>query len=237
MSFELELSIPPSFFDSAKEENNFESVSEKIAKQFLQEICNIKDLQRGNESNSEPDYISDGKGYEVTFGIKNSLIPQLKGIRPLNSASRNVENEIINDIQEALERKKNKLYSVPTTLVIITVETIIPWYYQFYFDTTDSFMHYYWNIRCQKRNEFFNCINNNYIQSGDFDNIYIIIPTIRQEFALFNISAFCKGYKNGITQVATSNPIAYPTYKIINVVEDGNIFSSKTSILNYSINK
>lgn len=29
----LELSIPPHFFDSAKEENHFESISERIAKQ------------------------------------------------------------------------------------------------------------------------------------------------------------------------------------------------------------
>ena len=81
MSLELELSIPPHFFDSAKEENDFESVSERIAKQFLKEICGVNNLRRGDDKVSEPDYVSNNSGYEVTFAIKQSLIPQLKAYK------------------------------------------------------------------------------------------------------------------------------------------------------------
>lgn len=41
----FELHVPPHFFDSAKAENHFESVSERIAKAFLSEIIGI-----GNEN-------------------------------------------------------------------------------------------------------------------------------------------------------------------------------------------
>lgn len=234
MSLELELSIPPHFFDSAKEENDFESVSERIAKQFLKEICGVNNLRRGDEKAYEPDYVSNNRGYEVTFAIKQSMIPQLKGVQPLNHLNRNTEKETICDIQTALERKKEKTYCLPTTLVIITVETIIPWYYHFYFDTTDSFMQLMWSNKCQNRNDFFSRIHTNYICSGTFDNIIIINPTIKQEFALIDINSFCQGLDNGITQVATANPIAYPTYKITKVIKDDNLFCSKTTIINYS---
>lgn len=108
MSIELELSIPPHFFDSAREENNYESVSEKIAKVFLKEVCGVDDIHRGDDKKSEPDYVSNNSGYEVTFAIKQSLIPQLKGVQPLNHSNRNTEMETISDIQTALERKKRK---------------------------------------------------------------------------------------------------------------------------------
>ena len=91
MSIELELSIPPHFFDSAREENNYESVSEKIAKVFLKEVCGVDDIHRGDDKKSEPDYVSNNSGYEVTFAIKQSLIPQLKGVQPLNHSNRNTE--------------------------------------------------------------------------------------------------------------------------------------------------
>ena len=234
MSLELELSIPPHFFDSAKEENDFESVSERIAKQFLKEICGVNNLRRGDEKASEPDYVSNDRGYEVTFAIKQSLIPQLKGVQPLNHSSRNTEKETISDIQTALERKKEKTYCLPTTLVIVTVETIIPWYCNFYFDIDDPFMRLMWSKHIQTRDEFFNEMYTDYIGSGIFDNIIIINPTIKQEFAVFSIKAFHQQSHQGITRVATTKPLAYPTYTITNVIKDDNFFQLKTTIIGYS---
>lgn len=49
-----------------------------------------------------------------------------------------------------------------------------------------------------------------YIGSGIFDNIIIISPTIKQEFAVFNIKAFHQQSHQGITRVATTKPLAYP---------------------------
>ena len=235
MSIELELSIPPHFFYLAIDENNYESVSERIAKQFLKEICGVNNLRRGDDKASEPDYVSNNSGYEVTFAIKQSLIPQLKGVQPLNHSNRNTEMETISDIQTALERKKEKTYCLPTTLVIITVETIIPWYCNFYFDMDDYIMQMMWSKRIQTRDKFFNKIYTDYICSGIFHNIIIINPTIKQEFAVFNIKGFHQQSNQGITRVATTKPLAYPTYTITNVIEDDNMFQMKTTIIGHSI--
>lgn len=235
MSFELELSIPPHFFDSTRKKNNSESVSERIAKLFLTEICKVQNLRRGDANVFEPDYVSGKNGYEVTFAIKDSIIQQFKGIRPLDKSFRNSESEVIADIKESLENKKDKTYSVPTSLVIITVDTIIPWYAPFYMDLSDRFMQSYWKQRNQRRNAFFNSIYKEYILSKKMENIFIINPTIKQEFALFDISAFYNGEKEAIIQVATDNPIAFPSYKITNVIKDDNPLFSKTTIINNSI--
>ena len=70
-------------------------------------------------------------GYEVTFAIRNSLIPQLKGVRPLDTSDRNIEKEIEKDIIDAVERKARKKYCCPTSLVVISLETLITWYFEF----------------------------------------------------------------------------------------------------------
>ena len=95
----FELRIPPHFFDSAKEENHFESVSERIAKSFLIDILNINDIKRGNPELQEPDYIFGEQGYEVTFAIKQSLIPQLKGVRELNGTPNNIEESKMDKVR------------------------------------------------------------------------------------------------------------------------------------------
>lgn len=64
----FELHIPPHFFDSAKAENHFESVSERIAKVFLSNIMSIAPLARGDDKQGEPDYICGEDGYEVAQG-------------------------------------------------------------------------------------------------------------------------------------------------------------------------
>ena len=86
----FELRIPPHFFDSANAENHFESVSERIAKAFLSGIMNIFPLIRGDDKQGEPDYICGKDGYEVTFAISSSLIPQIKGVKALDGKKNNI---------------------------------------------------------------------------------------------------------------------------------------------------
>lgn len=48
MAVKMELNIPPHFFDSAKAENHFESVSERIARAFLVDILKLWGIKRGD---------------------------------------------------------------------------------------------------------------------------------------------------------------------------------------------
>lgn len=53
----VELHIPSNLFDSAKAENSFESVSERISKAFIKDILNELNVRRGDDKINEPDYM------------------------------------------------------------------------------------------------------------------------------------------------------------------------------------
>ncbi len=235
MAVRIELNIPPHFFDSAKECNNFESVSERIAKAFLSSILNVTNIRRGDAESHEPDYISSEIGYEVTFAINESLIPQLKGLKPLDDRKRNIETELINTITDAVIRKAEKTYSCKTCLVLITLETLPTWYYSLYFQETDPFAKMAWRICNKKRDSFFEKLYGEYIANDIFDNIYIIQPTCNSEFALFDVRMFGKKSEPFITRVKTNKPKAFPTCKVVSVGEKDDVYNIETIIINHTI--
>ena len=153
MRVKMELHLPDLFFDSAKQINGYESLSEQISKAILTDILHIKNVERGDEKKHEPDYISAGQGYEVTFGIRNNLIPMLRGRTPLNSSPYNQEQELINFIKESLIRKSKKTYSVRSTLIIFTLTPLLEWYSYFYLKDMPTY--YFWEFVQNNRNELF----------------------------------------------------------------------------------
>lgn len=234
MIIEMELNIPPKFFESAKEENDFESVSERIAKQFITSILNVPKVQRGNAELREPDYISGKNGYEITFAIKESHIPQLKGVKPVDSSSWNIEQELIENITVAVKRKAVKDYSCPTSLVIISLENLYIWYHFVYNKETDWFGQLAWRVYNKKRNDFFNKLFENYIATATFDNIFLIQPTHNKEFVLFDIRKHAEGSEEFITRVGVSHPEFFPTYSVVNVIRetDQEPIKFRTTIIN-----
>lgn len=238
MSFKAELSIPPHFFDSAKASNAFESMSEVMAKQFLKLILNLEDIQKGNPDLGEPDYISGEDGFEVTLAIRASLIPQLKGVKALDTQPRNTENELISVISEAVSRKADKNYSCIPSLVIITLDTLLTWYYPLYFGRTtdDPIEEMIWHAYTHKRDSFFEQLSKQFIDSGKFRNIYIIQPTHTREFVLFDVRAFNANSHSSIIRIATDKPLAFPTYKIVGVDNNKDPFLFETTVINYTQN-
>ena len=221
MVVDVELNIPPKFFESAKLDNKFESVSERIAKQFITSILKIPSVKRGNAELKEPDYVSEGLGFEVTFAVNEALIPQLKGVKPIDPSMWNMEEELIDSVLDAVERKAKKTYSCPTSLVVITLETLYIWYHTIYSGVSkDWFEQLAWNIYTKKRNTLFNDIFKKYIQTKVFDNVYIIQPTHVKEFAFFDINGFVNKDEEFVTRVGVTNPELFPTYSIIQVQKE-----------------
>lgn len=229
----LELSIPPHFFDSAKEENDFESVSERIAKMFLTDIMNISPLRRGDDKQGEPDYVSCESGYEITFAVNPSLIPQLKGVKELDGKINNIEASLICDITGAVERKACKTYSCTPSLVIIAIATLPTWYHSLYFHESDPFAKMAWRTGATKRDKLFCDLYEQYIYTGKFKNIYIIQPTFDRTFAFYDVEKFAQSNKNFLTHVKVSNPKSFPTYRIVDAEKLADISSFKIKILNY----
>ncbi len=221
MHVKMELNIPPHFFDSANDENNFESVSERIAKAFLIEILKEEEIKKGNPEIHEPDYVSDFKGYEVTFAIKASLVPQLKGIKTLDSSSYNIEDSLINDITAAIKRKADKNYSCTPSLVVITLSPLLSWYYPL-FIKPDPLSEIAWGTMVKRRDEFFDKLYSTYISNHRFENIFLIQPTHDEHFVLFDIKNFGSfSDADFIKKVGVKRKKAFPVCKVINV-EHGN---------------
>lgn len=233
----LELSIPPHFFDSAKPENNFESVSERIARAFLSDILNIANLRRGDPEAGEPDYIANERGYEVTFSISQSIIPQLKGVRNLDGEKRNIEQSLISDINDAVLRKAQKNYSSVPNLVILTISTLPTWYYSLYFDTRNPCDRLAMKYGSARRDQLFRELYQNYILTNKFENIYIIQPTFDSTFAFFNIKEFGNDGDAFLTHVRTSKPKAFPTYRVVDAGNLMDVNSFEIKIVNYTLEK
>ena len=233
----FELHIPPHFFDSANAENHFESVSERIAKAFLSDIMSISPLVRGDDKQGEPDYICGENGYEVTFAISSSLIPQIKGVTGLDGKKNNIEKSLISAITDAVERKASKTYSCVPALVIIAIDTLPTWYHSLYFHESDLFAQMAWRVGAAKRDKLFHDLYEQYIRTNKLKNIYIIQPTFDGTFAFYNIDEFAQNNKNFLTHVKASNPKAFPTYQLVDAGKLGDISSFEIKIVNYTINK
>lgn len=233
----FELRIPPHFFDSAKAENHFESVSERIAKAFLSGIMNISPLLRGDDKKGEPDYICGADGYEVTFAISSSLIPQIKGVKALDGKKNNIEESLIDAITDAADRKAAKTYSCVPALVIIAIDTLPTWYHSLYFHESDPFARMAWRVGAAKRDKLFHDLYEQYIRTNKLKNIYIIQPTFDGTFAFYNINEFAQNNENFLTHVKASTPTAFPTYQLIDAGKLADVSSFEIRIVNYTIDE
>ncbi|BBK21948.1 hypothetical protein [Amedibacterium intestinale] len=233
----VELHIPSNLFDSAKAENSFESVSERISKAFIKDILNELNVRRGDDKINEPDYMVNKKGYEVTFAVDSKIIQLLKGVKELDDSLQNIEEELIKAISEATERKANKNYSCISNLVIITISTMPTWYIIPNLSKECNLIKKYWDIIYKTRNNLFEKLYRQYIALNTFENIYIIQPTFDGKFALFNIKDFAINKNNFLTIVTSSNTRMFPTYKLIDAETPEEIKSLKIKIVNYKINK
>ncbi len=230
----FELHIPPYFFDSAKAENHFESVSERIAKAFLSDIMNISPLIRGDDKQGEPDYICGEEGYEVTFAISSALIPQIKGVKALDGKKNNIEESLICAITDAADRKAGKTYSCVPALVVIAIDTLPTWYHTLYFHESDPFAKMAWRVGAAKRDKLFHDLYEQYIRTNKLKNIYIIQPTFDGTFAFYNINEFAQKNEDFLTHVKASKPKAFPIYQLVDAGELTNVSSFEIEIVNYT---
>ena len=231
----FELRIPPHFFDSAKAENYFESVSERIAKAFLSGIMNISPLLRGDDKKGEPDYICGEDGYEVTFAISSSLIPQIKGIKALDGKKNNIEESLIDAITDAADRKAAKTYSCVPALVVVAIDTLPTWYHSLYFHESDPFARLAWRAGATKRDKLFHDLYEQYIRTNKLKNIYIIQPTFDGFFAFYDIDLFTQKDDGFLTHVKASNPKAFPTYQLVDAGKLADVSSFEIKIVNYTL--
>lgn len=118
----IDLYYPKNFFESVPNSSS-ESMSEQISKIVLSKIHNIPEekIVRGDASKSQPDYLIDEIGYEITFACSKNHIKAFKGKGEFSSNVGNIRylEEIL---LSSIQRKARKKYSVPTNVVLFVAE-------------------------------------------------------------------------------------------------------------------
>lgn len=210
MDIYLRLSIPPNFFESVKKSDE-ESISEQIVRGIIESIIGVKNITKTPPESEDrtgkflPDYISNDERFEVTLAINQPFIKKVKGIK--NTVNDIDLGEIEEDVLDAIERKSKKNYLTPPNLCIFTLYNSWLWVAE-----PNKQKSIAWLYIEKERNFFFEKIYNQYIKTKKFKNIYVILLTMEQQFALFDIKQFAKGFEDFITIIGVKNPKAYPNY-------------------------
>lgn len=197
--------FPPDFFASARASNEYESLSERIVKAILCNLYDAKDdeVLRGNDKKDEPDYIVNGKGFEVTFGTPIGFIPYLQGKQKARSSNMFSEDEIIKGIDEAVSRKAQKRYACTgVTVVVLSIHPILYWYLnepQSSIDENDlslenmvdyMFPDVYQKAFMRKRNDCFRRLYSNFVKNGAFDDVLIMQSTFDSKYVIYSVKRF-----------------------------------------------
>ncbi len=157
------LFLPPDFLKK--------EINEQIVFDMLKAAKGYRTSRRGIPP--EPDFIADGQGIEVTFASgadnKKTFIYDLCDGKfdPQGDQSRSVAS-----IKNALQRKAAKFYSTKrTSLAILCMLEIFDWL----------------AAENANRDELFGHIQKEYLEAGVFENVYLLIPSLEQEWFVYDL--------------------------------------------------
>ena len=214
----LELYLPRSFFRSRKEVNGIvieESPSELVSRNIISIATGIdSDYIIPTEGDNLPDYMANGMGFEVTFAEAGDYIKQMKGIEFGSIAypsSLNYDQYIEKRIEAKAEKVRNGEYKGAKSVSLCCVGIVphIAWYFSEPEYSDCRFNAVYDALLICRRDSFFEKLHYLYIQSGIFDNIFIIQPTHRGQHVYFDMKEHhISGH--GITILNVNNPLAVP---------------------------
>ena len=218
MNIEVDFYIPPCFFDSANKGNNFESVTERIAKAVLEDILNYKNVIPGDPNKHQPDYLSGNEGFEVTIAESNTLIQHLKGRMQGDIVTSDLEKDLIESICKMVQKKSHKHYDRQTSLIVLILNPVIHWYYELWSKEQQNTI--MWSKYATSRDNLFDKLYSDYLVNNcHFKNIFILQPTLKQKYALYDIKAFSEQrdfiYEIGIKD---GREKAYPTFQLVHMV-------------------
>lgn len=223
--------IPDEFFESARGDSKAESSTEKLARAYIVNLLKIddKELPRGNPIKHEPDFVYGNEGFEVTIGMKNDFICQLKSEKPLCVDDAEVNQRLADGIRVNIKKKVDKqekaYYCVPTSLVVICALPCISWEFENLLkpktivcdnivNTINVDVDSIFQFSCDN---LFNELGKRYINSKLFKNINLILPslTYRDSMIVYDIQKYLDGdrYRKGLR---TINPSAIVHCKEVN---------------------
>ena len=170
--------LPKNFYTRHTVNGIDTNLSEQLVLDILKSYFACEDIMRGNPNNREPDYRLVNEWVEIT-NIETKAQRDLKH----NNWFREERNgtDIIILIDNALEKKSNKKYSVAKCSVALLCIDYAP----FLFDKCKNSLY---EPYIQKYvDDFYDKLYNNYLKVGVFGNIYILCINTNNRFTIIDI--------------------------------------------------
>ncbi len=173
-SYEIYEFFPKDFFKK--------EVNEEFIKLVMEQVFPNCNWRKGNPDLFEPDYFCDTVPLEFTIASdkdkKSNFIIRLK-----NSTykTENVEQDVFEYIEHQIKAKSEKKYFVKN--VHLCVLCLLD-RFQWVSDTYGAYTHF---LTDGPREEFFNKIKQDYIETGKFNNIFIIFPDIMTSWWVWDV--------------------------------------------------
>ena len=222
MAVEMNLYVSDGFFKAPDKGPLSESPSEELSREVLGCVFQIdpKSIRKGNPSRKDPDcMLPDGSGIEVFWGESEQSLRQLEGDVPptrTGISPLDFEYTIKSRIDNKTQKQKKGNYSAATnvSLCCILVTPVISWYFTApeYVDCSAGIQ--FDEYAKTRRELFWEALHDQYIESGPFENIYIICPTHDGRYICFDI----KGYHNDeewFTLIASKNGYCLPFCELV----------------------
>lgn len=184
-SYEVYEFFPKDFFDKKSDENAKEY--EKFTKFIMEHLLPSGKWVRGDETKQEPDYFYNNIPFEFTLASdkkgKSNFIFRLK---TANYTTNNVEKDAFNYIEQQIEVKSKKEYLISNTktkvyLCVLCLLDRFEWVSDLYGSRT----HFITDV---PREEFFNKIKKEYLETKKFKGIYIIFPDISASWWVWDLN-------------------------------------------------
>ncbi len=146
-------------------------VNESFIQKIMENVLGESEWIPGDPNLFQPDYFCKGIPFEFTIASdkkkKNNFIEKLYQAR---YSSDDVESDVIEQISTAIEKKAKKHYATANVhLCVLCLLDLTIW-------VEDQYGLITYDLVSYRRTEFFKAINDNYISSGKFANVFLIFP-------------------------------------------------------------
>lgn len=158
------------------------SVNEPFIQKIMASAFPGTEWVNGNPNNFEPDYFCNGVPFEFTIASdskkRNNLIQKLLWKK---YSTEDVEQDVISYIQERIQDKASKRYSVNNVhLCVLCLLDLSDWVSDYYGSYTHELGDY-------RRKQFFADLRDKYINTGVFNNIFIIFPDLGATWWVYDV--------------------------------------------------
>lgn len=182
-SYELDVvsCFPNDFFDK--------EVNEPFVQKVMACLSGKSDWRKGDPDAFEPDYFCGSIPFEITLASdhksRDNFVQRLtRG----HYTTPDAEEDAIRFIEERIQRKAEKHYSVPNVhLCVLCVIDLTNWVSDHY----GSFLH---DALDGRRQDFFSSLITQYINTGVFSRIFIVFPDFHAKWWVYDVVTGIRHY-------------------------------------------